>query len=48
MYWRSWTQIADLSISPGNVVANTYSTAQVVGEKVAIIIAEELGINGVE
>ena len=40
-------KIADLSIGPGNVAANTYSTALVTGEKAAIIIAEELGINGV-
>ncbi|KAH9978294.1 alcohol oxidase [Russula compacta] len=30
---------------PGNVGANTYSTALVIGEKAAVIIAEELGIN---
>ena len=40
-------KIADLSIGPGNVGANTYSTALVIGEKAAIIIAEELCINGV-
>ena len=40
-------KMADLSIGPGNVAANTYSTALVIGEKAAIIIAEELGINGV-
>ena len=40
-------KIADLSIGPGNVGANTYSTALVIGEKAAIIIAEELGIKGV-
>ncbi|KAI0354317.1 alcohol oxidase-like protein [Trametes cingulata] len=37
-------KIIDLSICPGNVAANTYSTAVVVGEKGAMIIAEELGI----
>jgi alcohol oxidase len=37
----------DLSICPGNVSANTYSTALLVGEKAAMIIAEELGIKGV-
>ena len=36
--------IVDLSICPGNVGANTYSTALVVGEKAAMIFAEELGI----
>ncbi|KAI9453455.1 alcohol oxidase-like protein [Lactarius psammicola] len=40
-------KVADLSISPGNVSANTYGTALVIGEKAAVIIAEELGINGV-
>jgi alcohol oxidase len=40
-------KVADLSIGPGNVSANTYSTALVIGEKVAVIIAEELGIKGV-
>lgn len=33
-----------LSISPGNVLVNTYSMALVIGEKAAVIIAEELGI----
>ena len=32
-------KIADLSIGPGNVSANTYSTALVIGEKAAILIA---------
>jgi len=40
-------KVADLSIGPGNVSANTYSTALVIGEKAAVIIAEELGIKGV-
>lgn len=29
---------------PGNVAANTYSTALVVAEKAALIIAEEMGL----
>jgi alcohol oxidase len=33
--------IIDLSICPGNVGSNTYSTAMVVGEKAAAIMAEE-------
>jgi len=37
----------DLSICPGNVGANTYSTALLIGEKAAVIIAEELGIEGI-
>ncbi|KAI0043153.1 GMC oxidoreductase [Auriscalpium vulgare] len=40
-------KIADLSICPSNVGANTYSTALVVGEKAAVIVAVELGIAGV-
>ncbi|KDQ62486.1 alcohol oxidase [Jaapia argillacea MUCL 33604] len=40
-------KVADMSICPANVSANTYSTALVIGEKAALIIAEELGIKGV-
>ncbi|KAJ7227334.1 GMC oxidoreductase-domain-containing protein [Mycena pura] len=40
-------KIADLSIAPTNVGANTYNSALVVGEKAALILAEELGIKGV-
>ncbi|KAJ7273128.1 GMC oxidoreductase-domain-containing protein [Mycena rebaudengoi] len=40
-------KIADLSICPSNVGSNTYNSALVVGEKAAVIIAEELGIKGV-
>ncbi|KAH9055339.1 alcohol oxidase-like protein [Lactarius vividus] len=40
-------KVADLSIPPSNVSANTYGTALVIGEKAAAIIAEELGIKGV-
>ena len=36
--------IEDLSICPGNVGANTYSTALLIGEKAAMILIEELGI----
>jgi alcohol oxidase len=36
--------IVDLSICPGNVGSNTYSTALMIGEKAAVIIAEELEI----
>lgn len=37
-------KIADLSIVPGNVGANTNSTALAVGEKAADIIIQELGL----
>ncbi|KAJ7075522.1 alcohol oxidase-like protein [Mycena belliarum] len=36
-------KVADLSIPPSNVNCNTYSAAIAVGEKAAMIIAEELG-----
>jgi alcohol oxidase len=36
--------IPDLSIIPGNVGSNTNSTALVIGEKAAVIIAEDLGL----
>ncbi|THU89985.1 alcohol oxidase-like protein [Dendrothele bispora CBS 962.96] len=38
-------KVGDLSIAPANVGANTYSTALTIGEKAAVLIAEELGIN---
>ncbi|KAL1753176.1 alcohol oxidase-like protein, partial [Schizophyllum commune] len=40
-------KVVDLSIAPLNVGANTCSTALVVGEKAAMIIAEDLGIKNV-
>ncbi|KAJ7698865.1 GMC oxidoreductase-domain-containing protein [Mycena metata] len=36
-------KVADLSVAPSNVHSNTYSAAIAVGEKAAVIIAEELG-----
>ncbi|KAI0065693.1 alcohol oxidase-like protein [Artomyces pyxidatus] len=47
VYGVTGLKVADMSICPGNVGANTYSTAVVVGEKAAVIIADELGIVGV-
>jgi alcohol oxidase len=40
-------KVADMSIAPKNVGTNTYSTALLIGEKAAMIIADELelGIN---
>lgn len=38
-------KVVDLSIVPENVGANTNNTALVVGEKAAVIIARELGID---
>jgi len=40
-------KVADCSIAPGNVGANTYNTALAIGEKAAVIIAKDLGIEGV-
>jgi alcohol oxidase len=40
--------LIDCSIAPANVGANTYNTALAIGEKAAVIIAEDLGIKGVE
>ncbi|KAF5368052.1 hypothetical protein D9758_004391 [Tetrapyrgos nigripes] len=40
-------KVADLSIAPSNVGSNTYNTALVVGEKTALILAQELGIKSV-
>jgi len=40
-------KVADCSIAPENVGANTYNTALIIGEKAAVIIAEDLGIKGV-
>jgi len=41
----SYMLTIDLSICPGNVGANTYSSALLIGEKAAMIIADELCIN---
>ncbi|KAG6919177.1 hypothetical protein DXG01_008475 [Tephrocybe rancida] len=40
-------KVADVSITPSNVAANTYNTALAIGEKAAVIIAQDLGILGV-
>ncbi|CCM03415.1 uncharacterized protein FIBRA_05546 [Fibroporia radiculosa] len=45
VYGVQGLKVADLSIVPSNVGANTYSTALVVAEKAATLIAEELGIS---
>ncbi|KAG2367035.1 alcohol oxidase-like protein [Suillus spraguei] len=38
-------KVADMSIVPKDVGTNTYSTALLIGEKAAMIIAEDLGID---
>ncbi|KAF7312459.1 GMC-OxRdtase-N domain-containing protein [Mycena indigotica] len=47
VYGVEGLKIADLSIAPTNVSTNTYSTALMIGEKAAVLFAEELGISGV-
>ncbi|KAM0750414.1 alcohol oxidase [Meredithblackwellia eburnea MCA 4105] len=47
VYGTSGLKLADLSICPANVGSNTYSVALTVGEKAAMLVAEELGIAGV-
>ncbi|XP_006459482.1 hypothetical protein AGABI2DRAFT_191450 [Agaricus bisporus var. bisporus H97] len=47
VYGVEGLKVADMSIIPGNVTANTYNTAIAIGEKAAVIIAQELGIKGV-
>ncbi|KAF9025566.1 alcohol oxidase, partial [Hymenopellis radicata] len=37
-------KVADMSIAPLNVSANTYNTALIIGEKAALIIAEDLAL----
>lgn len=43
VYGVTGLKVADLSICPENVGANTNNTALTVGEKAAVIIAQELG-----
>ncbi|KAG9116045.1 hypothetical protein FRC07_007492 [Ceratobasidium sp. 392] len=45
VYGTTNLKVADLSILPSNVGANTNSTALLVGEKAALLIAEDLGLN---
>ncbi|VDC02039.1 unnamed protein product [Peniophora sp. CBMAI 1063] len=44
VYGTQGVKVCDMSIVPGNVGANTYSTAVAVGEKSALLVAEALGI----
>ncbi len=39
-------KVADLSVCPDNVGCNTYSTALLIGEKCAMLTAEDLGYSG--
>ena len=47
VYGLRGLKVADMSIAPGNVSANTHGTALVIGEKATVIIAEELRIKSV-
>lgn len=44
VYGTKGLKVCDLSMVPGNVGANTNNTAMAVGEKAAVIIGRELGI----
>ncbi|KAG8212846.1 hypothetical protein J3R82DRAFT_11163 [Butyriboletus roseoflavus] len=44
VYGVEGLKVADMSICPTNVGNNTYSTALLIGEKAAAIIAEDLGV----
>jgi len=44
VYGVEGLKVADVSIPPSNVNANTYSTAVAIGEKAALVIAQELNI----
>ncbi|KAI0392359.1 alcohol oxidase-like protein [Xylariaceae sp. FL0594] len=46
VYGVQGLKVADLSIAPANVSANTHNTALTIGEKAAEIIIEELGLSG--
>jgi alcohol oxidase len=39
-------KVCDLSICPDNVGCNTFSTALLIGEKCAVLTAEDLGYSG--
>ncbi|EJD50220.1 putative methanol oxidase [Auricularia subglabra TFB-10046 SS5] len=47
VYGVEGLKVADLSIGPANVSANTAATALVIGEKAAILIGEDLGITNI-
>ncbi|KAG1768033.1 GMC oxidoreductase-domain-containing protein [Suillus placidus] len=44
VYGVAGLKVADMSIAPKNVGTNTYSTALLIGEKAAVIIAEDLSM----
>jgi len=48
VYGVTGLKVADMSICPTNVGNNTYSTALLIGEKAAVLIAQDLGVDGVD
>ncbi|KAM5543240.1 hypothetical protein V8D89_003114 [Ganoderma adspersum] len=44
---QSLKEVADMSITPANVRMNTCSTAIAMGEKGAVVVAKDLGVQGV-
>lgn len=44
VYGVKGLKIADLSVAPSNVSANTHNTALTIGEKAADIILQDLGL----
>ncbi|KAJ3539725.1 hypothetical protein NM688_g6324 [Phlebia brevispora] len=46
VYGVEGLKVADLSIPPSNVAANTYSSTLAIAERAAVIIAEDLGVKG--
>ena len=44
VYGTNGLKVADMSIAPENVGSNTYNTALTIGEKVAVLIAKDLGL----
>jgi alcohol oxidase len=44
VYGVEGLRVADLSVVPGNVAANTASTAMMIGEKAAVLVGEDLGV----
>ena len=44
VYGVEGLRVADLSIVPRNVAANTASTAMMIGEKAAVLVGEDLGV----
>ncbi|CDK24354.1 unnamed protein product [Kuraishia capsulata CBS 1993] len=46
VYGVKGLKVGDLSVCPDNVGCNTYTTALLIGEKIATLVAEDLGYSG--